>query len=169
MKIHVKSELGKIGEQIATEYVEKLGYKIIKRNFFCKHGEIDIIAQDNQEIVFIEVKTRSSTNFGKPSEAVNKIKLMHMYKTAKYYLYKFGIYKSEIQLLKIVLLLEVFQSLISGIDTNDKHPSNISLILVTLEVSHFDISGKDIKEEHPLKVYRILIIFLVFHLDISGK
>lgn len=88
MKIHVKSELGKIGEQIATEYVEKLGYKIIKRNFFCKHGEIDIIAQDNQEIVFIEVKTRSSTNFGKPSEAVNKIKLMHMYKTAKYYLYK---------------------------------------------------------------------------------
>ena len=83
MKIHVKSELGKIGEQIATEYVEKLGYKIIKRNFYCKQGEIDIIAQDNQEIVFIEVKTRTNTNYGKPSEAINKVKLRHMCKVAK--------------------------------------------------------------------------------------
>lgn len=88
MKINEKNELGKIGEQIAAEYIEKLGYKIIKRNFYCKQGEIDIIAQDNQEIVFIEVKTRTSTNYGRPSEAINKMKLKHMYRSAKYYLYK---------------------------------------------------------------------------------
>lgn len=86
--MYEKKELGKIGEQIATEYIEKLGYKIIKRNFHCKQGEIDIIAQDNQEIVFIEVKTRTSTNYGQPSEAVNKMKLRHMCRSAKYYLYK---------------------------------------------------------------------------------
>ena len=88
MRMHVKNELGNLGEQIATEYIKKMGYKIIKRNFYCKQGEIDIIAQDNQEIVFIEVKTRSNMFFGRPSEAVNKVKLKHMCKAAKYYLYK---------------------------------------------------------------------------------
>ena len=50
--------------------------------------KIDVIAKKSQEIVFIEVKTRSSLDFGKPSEAVNSIKLKHMYKTAQYFLYK---------------------------------------------------------------------------------
>lgn len=88
MKIHVKKELGKIGEQIAVEYLEKQNYKILKRNFYCKQGEIDIIAKDKQEIVFIEVKTRTNINFGKPAEAVNEVKQKHMYKSAKYFLYK---------------------------------------------------------------------------------
>lgn len=88
MKIHIKKELGNIGEQIAVEHLEKHNYKILKRNFYCKQGEIDIIAKDNKEIVFIEVKTRSSLDFGQPSEAVNMIKQKHMYRTAKYFLYK---------------------------------------------------------------------------------
>lgn len=88
MKIHVKKELGNIGEQIAVEYLEKQNYKVLKRNFYCKQGEIDIIAKDKQEIVFIEVKTRRNINFGKPAEAVNEVKQKHMYKSAKYFLYK---------------------------------------------------------------------------------
>ena len=88
MKMHIKKELGNIGEQIAVEYLEKNNYKILKRNFYCKQGEIDIIAKDKHEIVFIEVKTRSSIDFGQPSEAVNKTKQKHMYKTARYFLYK---------------------------------------------------------------------------------
>lgn len=86
--IHIKKELGNIGEQIAAEYLENNNYQIIKRNFYCKNGEIDIIAKDNNEFVFVEVKTRSSINFGKPSEAVDCIKLKHLYKTAQYFLYK---------------------------------------------------------------------------------
>ena len=86
--MHIKKELGNIGEQIAVDYLEKNNYKILKRNFYCKQGEIDVIAKKSQEIVFIEVKTRSSLDFGKPSEAVNSIKLKHMYKTAQYFLYK---------------------------------------------------------------------------------
>lgn len=88
MNLHIKKELGNIGEQIAVEYLEKNNYKILKRNFYCKQGEIDIIAKESQEIVFVEVKTRSGIDFGQPSEAVNSVKLKHMYRVAKFFLYK---------------------------------------------------------------------------------
>ena len=84
----IKKKLGNLGEEIAAEYLEKYDYKIIKRNFYCRQGEIDIIAKDKEEVVFIEVKTRSSINFGQPSEAVNSVKQKHMIKAAQYYLYK---------------------------------------------------------------------------------
>ena len=88
MKIHEKKEFGNKGEDIASEYLEKRGYIILERNFYCRQGEIDIIAKDKNEIVFIEVKSRSSIQYGCPSEAVNKLKIRHLYRTAKYYLYK---------------------------------------------------------------------------------
>jgi putative endonuclease len=88
MIIHNKKDMGYLGEQVATEYLEKNNYKILDRNFYCRQGEIDIIAKDKKEIVFIEVKTRTNYNFGKPSEAINNIKQKHLYKTARYFLYK---------------------------------------------------------------------------------
>ena len=88
MKIYIKKELGNIGEQIALKYLEKNKYQIIRKNFYCRQGEIDIIAKDKKEIVFIEVKTRTNTTFGNPAEAVNKLKIKHIYKTANYFLYK---------------------------------------------------------------------------------
>ena len=83
-----KKKLGNIGEQVATEYLVKNNSKILLRNFYTRNGEIDIIAKYKNEIVFIEVKTRSSTNYGKPIEAVNRLKQKHFYNTAKFYLYK---------------------------------------------------------------------------------
>ncbi len=80
-------QIGKIGEQLACKYLEKLGYKIIQRNFYSRQGEIDIIAKQDKMIIFIEVKTRTNEQFGKPAEAVNRIKKKHIYQTAKYYLY----------------------------------------------------------------------------------
>lgn len=80
--------LGKNGEDMAVEYLLKNGYKVIERNFYCKTGEIDIIALKDEYLVFIEVKTRSSKQYGNPSEAVTKSKLEHLYKTARYYVYK---------------------------------------------------------------------------------
>lgn len=106
MKIHIKKELGKLGEKIATEYLEKNKYQILKRNFYCRHGEIDIVAKDKNEIVFIEVKTRSNRNFGRPSEAVNRIKQKHMYKSAKYFLYKANCLNYLIRFDVIEILLE---------------------------------------------------------------
>ena len=70
------------------KFLETEKYKIRKRNFYCKFGEIDIIAEKNNQIVFCEVKTRRNLEYGKPCEAVNFYKKLHMWNTAKYYLYK---------------------------------------------------------------------------------
>ena len=88
MKIHIKRDFGNTGENLATEYLEKQGYTILERNFYCKQGEIDIIAKDKNEIVFIEVKSRSNKLFGIPLEAVTKQKIKHLFRTARYFLYK---------------------------------------------------------------------------------
>lgn len=85
--MYLRHEIGKIGEDIAVSYLEKLGYIIIERNFIANQGEIDIIAKDKNEFVFIEVKTRTSMQFGRPVEAVNEIKQKHLINTVKYYIY----------------------------------------------------------------------------------
>ena len=80
--------VGKLGEELACKYLIKNNYKILERNFKCKQGEIDIIALDNNEIVFIEVKTRTNAKYGMPADAVNEIKQKHLLKAEKYYIYK---------------------------------------------------------------------------------
>ena len=96
--MYFKQETGKTGEDLACKYLENLGYKIIKRNFMCRQGEIDIIAQDKDEKVFIEVKTRTSVKYGNPIDAVTKIKQKHMKKATEYYLYKNRIKNEYIRL-----------------------------------------------------------------------
>ena len=86
--MYIRHEIGKLGENLAVKYLEKQEYKILERNFKCKQGEIDIIAIDKDEIVFIEVKTRTNKKFGVPIEAVDRTKQKHLVKAAKYYIYK---------------------------------------------------------------------------------
>lgn len=80
-------DIGKIGEERACNYLLKECYLILSRNFNTTHGEIDIIARDKEEYVFIEVKTRMSKKFGKPAEAVNKEKIKHIIRASKFYIY----------------------------------------------------------------------------------
>ena len=80
--------VGKIGEEIAVKYLEDIGYEIIQRNYSCKLGEIDVIAKYKDELIIIEVKTRTSNLYGLPAEAVNDIKQKHIFKVAQYYLIK---------------------------------------------------------------------------------
>lgn len=79
----------KLGEDKACECLRKLGFKIIERNFRKGYGEIDIIALDQSSnekvLVFIEVKTRTSNQFGSPLEAITYWKLKTLIKTAQYY------------------------------------------------------------------------------------
>lgn len=81
-------QLGKKGEREACRFLEKLHYVIIAKNFKCSYGEIDIIAIDKEELVFIEVKTRCSEKYGRPSEAVDKTKKKHIKKAATFFVYK---------------------------------------------------------------------------------
>lgn len=80
--------VGKNGEKAAFEYLEKNDYTILEKNFSCRQGEIDIIALDKDYIVFFEIKSRTNTQYGLPSESVTKRKIKHILKAATYYLYK---------------------------------------------------------------------------------
>ena len=78
--------LGKAGEEMVAEYLKASGYKILARGYRNKCGEIDIIAERDMVIHFIEVKTRTSFNYGLPAEAVNSQKLKHITNVANAYI-----------------------------------------------------------------------------------
>ena len=79
-------DIGAMGEDYAEQVLHDKGYIILERNFKCKHGEIDIIAKDEKTFVFVEVKTRQSTRYGNPSEAVNYFKQQRIMKSAFWYI-----------------------------------------------------------------------------------
>jgi len=81
-------KLGEKGEGLAIEFLRKQGYKIVRRNYRTKIGEIDIIAIDKDTLVFIEVKARESMEYGHPFEAVNSNKRRKIANVAHLYLKK---------------------------------------------------------------------------------
>lgn len=81
-----KKQIGAEGEEAAARYLLQNKYTILERNYRCKLGEIDIIAKDRGDMVFIEVKTRSSMDYGLPCEAVNYRKQDKIKKVAQLYL-----------------------------------------------------------------------------------
>ena len=88
-------EIGRVGEDIAEYFLRKKGYEIIERNYRKRFGEIDIIANDRNCTVFVEVKTRSSIQFGYPSQAVDSRKIQRIMKTANCYIAQNGIFEGE--------------------------------------------------------------------------
>ncbi len=83
-----KKQCGNQGEELATQYLLENGYQIVKRNFkFGREGEIDIIANHNNTLVFIEVKTRTNHSFGDPIEQISQRKRKNWYHAAKGFLY----------------------------------------------------------------------------------
>ena len=121
-----KKLLGSIGENAASEFLEGRGYKIIDKNFRCKIGEIDIIAADNDVIVFVEVKTRSSNIYGQPSEAVNFYKQRKIVQTALTFIKKNKLYDwmSRFDVVEVIL---------------DDHHNAIDINLIK---NAFEYSGK---------------------------
>ena len=83
-----KRSIGTENEQKAVNYLKQNGYQILATNFFCRAGEIDIIAKDSKYLVFIEVKYRKDTGTGEPLEAVNYRKMRNITRSARYYMHK---------------------------------------------------------------------------------
>jgi putative endonuclease len=81
-----RRKLGNEGEDLAARFLKGVGYKILERQFRTKFGEIDLVAKDGREIVFVEVKTRQTLEFGHPEEAVHPVKLAHMSASGEGYL-----------------------------------------------------------------------------------
>ncbi len=81
-----RQRLGKRGEGLAVRYLEEYGYTILERNFRTRQGEIDIVAQKGDYLVFVEVRTRSSSTYGPPEESITQLKKAHLIATAEEYL-----------------------------------------------------------------------------------
>ena len=79
------NELGKWGEDLASDYLEQKGYTIMERDWKSGRRDIDIIARDGNIVVFVEVKTRRSSVFGEPEEAIDFHKLQHLQQAINHY------------------------------------------------------------------------------------
>lgn len=82
----LRQSVGKKGEELASAYLEKAGYRIIERNYRCVFGEIDIVAEDGTGIVFVEVKSRRSIAYGPPQLAVGYKKQRKISMVALHYM-----------------------------------------------------------------------------------
>ena len=69
-----RQEVGKLGEKTAQKFLKKRGYRIRETGFRCRHGEIDIVAQQKDYLVFVEVRTKSNLDFGTPEESITVAK-----------------------------------------------------------------------------------------------
>ena len=81
-----KVSIGRRGEDLAVWYLANKGYKIIKRHFTCRFGEIDLIAQDQDVLVFVEVKMRLGEGYGEPEQAVTRRKMQRLKRSIFAYL-----------------------------------------------------------------------------------
>ena len=89
-----KRNLGNKKEEYVVNYLTQNGYDILEKNFYSRHGEIDIIARKDSYICFIEVKYRKNADVGMPEEAVSISKMKKICKTSQYYLYTHREYDS---------------------------------------------------------------------------
>ncbi len=78
--------IGKTGESLAQDFLKKKGYRILETNFRCRFGEIDIVAQQRDTLVFIEVRSKTSSDFGSPEESITYTKMEHLKSAANFYL-----------------------------------------------------------------------------------
>lgn len=73
-----RKEKGNLGESLARDFLKRKGYRILETNYRCQFGEIDIIACFQDYLVFIEVRTKSSLNYGTPEESITATKIQHL-------------------------------------------------------------------------------------------
>lgn len=97
--------MGKAGEDLAVEFLKSLGYKIIHRNYYSQYGEIDIIALDNDLLVFLEVKTRTS-NLSSALSSVSYAKQLKLSQTASFFLSQNHQYEDHFTRFDLVVILK---------------------------------------------------------------
>lgn len=86
-----KRDLGRRGEQEAEQFLRAQGYGIVTRNYRCTYGEIDLVAQDRDILVFVEVRTQGGPTFGDPLESVTQRKQRQIAKAALHYVVRYRV------------------------------------------------------------------------------
>lgn len=113
-------KIGTLGETLAGKYMETNGYQILLRNYSVAIGEIDLIAKEDDIIVFIEVKTRTNQRYGSPEESINTVRVNRIRKVARYFLKGFkgsGDYDIRFDIISILVDRKRLKRL-SGKDTD---------------------------------------------------
>lgn len=85
-------ELGDLGERLAAKFLRRGGYGILARKYRCKFGEIDIVAKDRDTLVFVEVRSRTDSEYGFPSETIDYKKREHIKRVAAEFLTRFDLF-----------------------------------------------------------------------------
>lgn len=101
-----RKKLGKRGEDVACMYLTDLGTEIVERNWECQAGEADVIVRDGDDLVFVEVKTRSSTAAGFPEESVGQKKRRKYEQIAMDYLFSHDLPSARVRFDVLSLVLE---------------------------------------------------------------
>lgn len=83
--MHSRQQFGRWGERVAIRYLRRKGFIILDRNVFTPYGELDVVALDGRELVFVEVKARRTQNFGLPEDSITRQKLEHLWNALLYY------------------------------------------------------------------------------------
>lgn len=99
-------KFGEYGESLAAKYLQGKGFRILKKNYRKAFGEIDLVALHENTVVFVEVKSRRTQEFGLPREAITNAKLRSIVKVARYFLVREGFYNfdSRIDLIEILVI-----------------------------------------------------------------
>ena len=87
----LRHRLGTSGERVAEAYLISLGYGLRARNYRCPYGEVDLVAQEGEYVVFVEVRTRRSSSYGTPEESITSAKAKRLVSTAQSYLQEHGL------------------------------------------------------------------------------
>jgi putative endonuclease len=104
VRVHPKDALGRQGEQLAAEFLQAAGFLILDRNYRCAAGELDIVAADQRVLVACEVKTRSSSAYGSPIEAITSSKLRRLRRLAVRWVRSHGFSFDEVRVDAISVL-----------------------------------------------------------------
>ncbi|MGH3626007.1 MAG: YraN family protein [Sciscionella sp.] len=96
--------LGRRGESVAASYLQSRGMVVLSRNWRCRHGELDLVLTDGGRVIVAEVKTRSSTAFGLPAEAVDRLKAARIRQLAQQWLAEFRVGGCEVRFDVVAIL-----------------------------------------------------------------
>jgi len=99
--VNHNQQVGKWGEQVAAEHLVSRGCEVMDRNIRTPYGEIDIVAKQNDCVIFVEVKTRTSNKMGLPEDSITTRKREHMIACAEHYAAEHGIDHWQIDVISI--------------------------------------------------------------------
>lgn len=98
-------QVGLTGERLASDFLKKKGYKLIGHNFLIRGGEIDLIVQDHETVVFVEVKTRRTKAYGLPEEAVTSYKIAFLKRASQFYCARYNLFNRPLRIDVVVIEL----------------------------------------------------------------